>query len=65
LLLLMKGHLWESILMYPPLIPMILLFSFLIIHLIFKFHKGGIYIMYIFIVVVSLVVTNYLVKLFY
>lgn len=63
-ILLLKGELWDSIVMYPALIPMLTLFSFLIVHLIFKFKKGGIFLMYNFILAVGLIIFNYLFKIF-
>jgi hypothetical protein len=62
-ILLLKGHLWESVCMYPALIPIIILFLFLIVHLIFKFNKGGTYLKYNFIVVTSIIVISYLFKI--
>ncbi|MGZ4034866.1 MAG: DUF2752 domain-containing protein [Bacteroidia bacterium] len=62
-LLLLKGNLWESICMYPALIPVMIMFLFLIIHLIFKFNKGGIYLKYNFIIVMSIIIISYLFKI--
>jgi hypothetical protein len=64
-ILLLKGDVFASVLMYPALIPVIVLFIFLIIHLIFKFRKGGTYLMYNFILVMTLIVGNYIVKLLF
>lgn len=60
---LLKGHVMESICLYPPLIPILILFLFLILHLKFKFTKGGTYLMYMFIVVVSIILVSYLLKM--
>jgi hypothetical protein len=60
---LLKGNLGESIKMYPALIPMLLIISFTLIHLGFKFQKGGIYIKWGFIAVSGIVVINYIMKL--
>jgi len=59
---LLKGEFALSFYLYPALIPMILMFAFLIIHLIFKFEKGGIYLKYWFIFVVSIVLINFILK---
>ena len=62
-ILLLKGHVWESICMYPALIPIIILFIALIPHLIFKFKNGAVYLKYNFIVVMSIIVISYLFKI--
>ncbi len=62
--LLLKGNIFESFRMYPALIPILVMIVFTIIHLIFKFKKGGTYLMYNFIVVAGLMVINYSIKLF-
>lgn len=62
---LLKGDLATSFYIYPALIPMILMFLFLIVHLIFKFKNGGTWLKYSFIFVVSIVVTNFILKLIY
>lgn len=60
---LLKGQVMESIRLYPALIPMLILFLFLILHLKFKFTKGGIYLMYTFILVVSIILISYFFKM--
>ena len=60
---LLKGNILESLYLYPALIPMILLFLFLIVHLIFKFKNGGTWLKYQFIFVVVIVVVNFIAKL--
>jgi hypothetical protein len=60
---LLKGELVNSFRMYPALIPMLVMFIFLAIHLYFKFPKGGIVLKYNFILVVVLMVGNYAIKL--
>lgn len=62
---LLKGNLVESFFMYPPLLPMIFMFLFLIVHLIFKFKNGGTWLKYNFIFVVAIVVLNFIAKLVY
>jgi hypothetical protein len=63
LLFLLQGKISDSILMYPALIPMIFMFLFLVIHLIFKFRAGGTFLMYNFILVVGIMTFNYIGKL--
>lgn len=60
---LLKGNFSESFHQYPALIPMILMFLFLIVHLIFKFKNGGTWLKYMFIFVVSIVVINFIFKI--
>ncbi|MFH2096897.1 MAG: DUF2752 domain-containing protein, partial [Bacteroidota bacterium] len=60
---LLKGNVWESIQMYPALIPTIFLFIFLILHLIFKFKKGAAILKFSFIFTVSIIVINFIYKI--
>ena len=60
---LLKGDLLESIIYYPALIPMLLMFSFLIAHLVFKFKHGAAWLKYQFLFVITIVVVNFVVKL--
>ncbi|GAB4296274.1 MAG: hypothetical protein Kow0068_20720 [Marinilabiliales bacterium] len=60
---LLKGHIWESIQLYPALLPMIFLFFYLILHLIFKFKNGATVLKISFIFTVCIVVINFIVKL--
>lgn len=61
---LLKGNILKSIIIYPALIPMLFLFIFLILHLIFKFKKGANILKFIFIFSSLLIVSNYILKLF-
>lgn len=61
---LLKGNVLESIIVYPPLLPILILFLFLFLHLLFKFEKGGIMIKYLFIFVFIIIVINYILKFF-
>lgn len=60
---LLKGNLIESFYLYPALIPMLFMFVFLIIHLIFKFKNGGTWLKYTFFFVVAIVVVSFVIKL--
>ena len=62
---LLKGDFVSSFYHYPALIPMILMFMFLIVHLIFKFKSGGTWLKYMFIFVVAIVVINFILKQVY
>lgn len=61
-ILLLKGHIWESIVMYPALIPLIALFFYLIFHLIFKFKKGAVVLKYGFILTTVLIVGTFIAR---
>ena len=60
---LLKGNVIESFFFYPALIPMILLFLFLILHIIFKFKNGAAWLKYHFIFVVAIVLINFIYKI--
>jgi hypothetical protein len=60
---LLKGDVVASFKMYPALMPILFMFLFLLIHLMFKFKKGGVFLKYNFITVVLLMVINYSLKL--
>jgi hypothetical protein len=60
---LLKGNIWESLILYPALIPTLLMIGFLVIHLIYKFKNGGTYLKYLFIFNTTIVVLNYIYKL--
>ena len=57
---LLKGNILESILLYPALIPMILMFGFLGLHLVFKFRHGAAVLKYLFITNMSIIALHYL-----
>ncbi len=65
LIALLKGNFLESLKLYPALIPMLLLFIFLIAHLVFKLKNGAKWLKYNFIFVVAIVVINFIAKLVY
>lgn len=62
--LLLNGEFVESVRMFPALIPLILLFVYLALHLVFKFKNGAKILMSLFIFCVVLIVVNYLLKTF-
>lgn len=60
---LFRGEWLDSLLIFPALIPGILLFFGLIVQLVFKFPKGAFYLKWNFILVVALIVGNYILKM--
>jgi len=60
---LLKGNIIESIKMYPPLIPLLIMFGFLATHLIFKFKHGAKMLIWLFVFNVCIITINYLYKL--
>lgn len=59
---LLKGNIVESFILYPALVPLIFLFSFLFLHLFFKFKHGALILKISFIFTVIIIVTNYIFK---
>lgn len=64
LVLLIKGQIWESIVMYPALIPIMAMVLLLGLHLIYKWKWGASALQYLFIGCTLLVISNFLVKNF-
>lgn len=62
--LLLNGEFVESVKMFPALIPLIILFTFLALHLIFRFRNGAKILVSLFVLCVVIIVVNYLLKLF-
>ncbi|MBN1184668.1 MAG: DUF2752 domain-containing protein [Bacteroidales bacterium] len=60
---LLKGNITESLKLYPALIPIICLFLFLVLHIIFKFKHGAKILMWSFILVWIIMITSYIIKL--
>ena len=65
ILALLNGNFIESFYWYPALLPMLFMFLFLVLHLIFKFKRGGTFLKYNFIFVVTIVVFSFVFKLIY
>jgi hypothetical protein len=61
---LLKGNVGESFMLYPPLIPIIFLFTLLIAYLLFKWQKGYLHLKYAYIFCTAVIMVNYVVKLF-
>ena len=60
---LLKGNIFESIKLYPALLPMLFTLIFLILHLIYRYKKGALILTISFIFTVLLMIIAYIVKL--
>ena len=60
---LLKGNFIESLVLFPALIPTMILIAFLVLHLVFKFRNGANILKILFIFNTSLVVLSYIYKL--
>ena len=60
---LLKGNIIESIKIFPALLPIIFMFIFLILHLIFKFKNGSFLLKISFIFATIIIVLNYIYKI--
>ena len=63
LIALLKGDLAESLLLFPALIPLMVMFSFLGVHLFFKLRHGAIALKIMYITNASIILINFIVKL--
>lgn len=63
LVLLLKGNLSASLHMYPALLPILAMFGFLLLHLVFRFQRGGVYLMKGFILVTVIVLSSYILRM--
>ncbi|TPN82352.1 DUF2752 domain-containing protein [Aquimarina algicola] len=61
--LLLEGKIVESFVMYPALLPIVLMWLYLIVHLILKFKNGSKILMYLYICNSILITINYIIKL--
>ena len=62
-ILLIKGDVTSSFLMYPALIPVLLLFSFLILHVITKIKHGAAILKFAYIFCAGIILVSYIYKL--
>ncbi|MGQ9847335.1 MAG: DUF2752 domain-containing protein [Bacteroidales bacterium] len=60
LIALLKGNLYESLQLFPALIPLILMFVFLAFHLKFQFKYGARILTFWFILNTALIIINYI-----
>jgi hypothetical protein len=59
----LKGNIFESIVLYPALLPMIFTLIFMVFHIIFKYKNGALILKISFIFTVLLMIIAYIVKL--
>ena len=59
---LLKGDVAQSIELFPALLPMLLMLTFLVVHLIMKFEHGGTILKYLFMATAGIMVVSYLFK---
>lgn len=63
ILKLLEGDVVGSVKMYPPLFFVLLTIGFLVLHLVFRFKKGGVVLKYLAIFTGSFMILNYLYKI--
>ena len=61
--LLLKGDVSDSFFMYPALIPLLLLFTFLILHVLFKIRNGAAILKFAYIFCTGIIMVSYIYKL--
>jgi hypothetical protein len=61
---LLKGEFIEAFYIYPAIYTLIIMFTFLILHLKFSFKKGHSILLYLFITNIVLMLGNYFLKIF-
>ena len=61
-IMLLKGDLLDSLIMFPGLIPIIITFITLALHLKFKYEKGGIVLMWMYIFSTAVILTSFFIK---
>jgi hypothetical protein len=62
-ILLLKGNFSDSFHLYPALIPFLMVNLFLIVHLFFKFRKGGTWLMWGYIVLCAIIMCSYFLRM--
>jgi hypothetical protein len=63
ILALLRGDILESILQFPALLPLMAMFVFLSIHLVFKLKHGALVLKVFYITNISIIILNYIFKL--
>ncbi|MBT8384864.1 MAG: DUF2752 domain-containing protein [Bacteroidia bacterium] len=61
---LLKGEFADAFYVFPAIYTLILMFAILILHLKFNFKKGGKILLFVFIINVLVMLTNYILKLY-
>jgi len=61
---LIKGEFLEAFYIYPAIYTLITMFAFLLLHIKFDFEKGHRVLLYLFIINIVLMSTNFLLKIF-
>ncbi len=59
---LLKGEFAEAFYMYPPVYTLLLMFTFLLLHLKFDFAKGHKILFWLFVLNVCIIIINYILK---
>ncbi len=59
---LLRGNIYDSFLLYPPLIPILILFIFFILHIIFRIKKGEIILKIMLKIVIAIIFISWLIK---
>jgi Protein of unknown function (DUF2752) len=62
ILLLMKGNFQESFRIYPAALPILIMFVYLLLHLLFKFKKGPKNLTIIFLICAGIILVHYIYK---
>lgn len=60
---LLKGNLYESVIVFPALIPMIIMIIYLLLFLIFKFNNGTLILKILFIFTSSVMAIGYFIRI--
>ncbi len=60
---LLKGNFLESFKAYPPLFPLLIMFAYLICHVIFKFKNGAKNLIYLYFINIFIIFANYIYQL--
>lgn len=64
LIALLKGNIWESFQLFPALIPLFLMFIFLIFHLKYQFKHGARILTFWFVINTVIIIVSYIQKFF-
>lgn len=62
-ILLIKGDVAGSFFMYPPLMPILFLFAFLVLHIIIKMKNGPTILKYMYVFCAGIILVSYIYKL--